>query len=229
MCSAVWNFHEDGYELGFNRDEKWSRPISRDPQMEWDHPVPGICARDGRGGGTWLFTNQYGTTLAVMNAYPGGVIPPPGKMSRGMLPLIAAAHASASEIRKALFMETDWHQFAPCQLLLISPGCLMHFAWDGLAFVGLPQPEQDFLTTSSVATEAVKAARISRFGQIASLPIASILDDEIAAAAPFAIHVTREDGGTVSQTKVVVGAHEIHFVSKRRSGSPREILIPRNS
>lgn len=229
MCSAVWNFHEDGYELGFNRDEKWSRPVSCEAQMEWDHPVPGICARDAGRGGTWLFTNRYGVTLAVMNAYPGGVIPPPGKVSRGMLPLIAATHGSVDEIRQTLLLETDWKKFAPCGLLLVGPGCMMHFGWDGQVFEMLPAPEQAFLTTSSVATEAVKSARLSRFLEISSWPLANILDDDRAADAASAIYVTRDDGGTVSQTTVLVGAQEIRFVLRRRNGPSHEIFIPRKS
>ena len=70
MCSAAWTFHQGGYEFAFNRDEKWVRPLSRDPQLEVHHPVPGACARDAAAGGTWLFANESGVTLAVMNAYP---------------------------------------------------------------------------------------------------------------------------------------------------------------
>lgn len=227
MCSAAWTFHDDGYEFGFNRDEKWTRPVSRDPQLEGQHPVPGACARDSEAGGTWLFTNENGVTLAVMNAYPGSMIPLPGKSSRGMLPLVAAAHATAERIEQALFTETEWSHFAPCELLLIDHEGLRHFGWDGESFASLPAPAANFLTTSSVATEAVRKARHSRFDRIASSDVTAILNDDTADDPAAAIFVTRDDGGTVSQTFVTVGAREIIFASRRRDESLQEIRFPR--
>lgn len=227
MCSAAWTFHEGGYEFGFNRDEKWARRVSRDPQFEGDHPVPGICARDAEAGGTWLFTNENGVTLAVMNAYPGGMIPSPGKFSRGLLPLLAAAHATADRIEKTLFMETEWSHFAPCELLLIDHEGLRHLGWDGESFASLPVPAANFLTTSSVATEAVKIVRHSRFNRISSSGVSAILNDDTANDPAAAIFVTRDDGGTVSQTVVTVSAREIHFASRRREEQLQEIRFPR--
>lgn len=227
MCSAAWTFHEGGYEFGFNRDEKWTRPVSRDPQFEGDHPIPGACARDTAAGGTWLFTNEYGVTLAVMNAYPGGLIPLPGKSSRGMLPLVAAAHTTADRIEQALFTETEWTNFAPCEILLIDHEGLRHFGWDGESFTSLPAPAANFLTTSSVATEAVKIARRSRFDRIASSDVTAILNDDTANDPAAAIFVARDDGGTVSQTFVTVSVREISFASRRRDESLQEIRFPR--
>lgn len=229
MCSVAWTFHKGGYELGFNRDEKWVRPVSRDPQLELGHPVPGACARDPEVGGTWLFTNEYGVTLAVMNSYPGGMIPPPGRTSRGMLPLLAAAHASTDQIERALFATTDWMRFAPCELLMIDQDQTRHFGWDGRTFGVLQTPGSNFLTTSSVATEAVKLARHSRFDQISSCTIRAILDDVTAADPAAAIYVTRKDGGTVSQTIISVRSGEIGFLSKRRGEPSLEIRFPRKS
>jgi hypothetical protein len=227
MCSAAWTSHEGGYEFGFNRDEKWSRPLSHDPQFEGDHPVTGACARDSAAGGTWLYTNECGVTLAVMNAYPGGIMPLPGKSSRGVLPLLAAAHATAERIEQALFTETEWHHFAPCELLLIDQEKLRHFGWDGHSLKSLPTPTANFLTTSSVATEAVKTARRCRFDQLASSDVIAILNDHMAHEPAAAIYVTREDGGTVSQTFVTVGEREILFALRRRDEPLQEIRFPR--
>jgi hypothetical protein len=227
MCSAAWTFHEGGYDFGFNRDEKWARPVSRDPQFEGDHPVPGACTRDSEAGGTWLFTNEFGVTLAVMNAYPGGMIPQPGKTSRGVLPLLAAAHATADRIEKTFFTETEWSKFAPCDLLLIDHEGLRHFGWNGESFASLSAPAANFLTTSSVATEAVKITRRSRFDRIASSGVSAILNDDIADDPAAAIFVTRDDGGTVSQTFVTVSVREIIFASRRRDESLQKIRFPR--
>lgn len=229
MCSAAWTLHEGGYELGFNRDEKWIRAVSRDPQFEGQHPVPGACARDSEAGGTWLFINEYGVTLAVTNAYPGGMIPLPGKTSRGLLPLVAAVHTTAGRIEKALFTETQWSHFAPCELLLIDHEGLRHFGWDGGSFASLPDPAANFLTTSSIATESVKNARRSRYDRIASSGVSTILNDDTANDPAAAIFVTRDDGGTVSQTFVTVSVREIIFASRRRDELLQEIRFSRKA
>lgn len=226
MCSVSWKFHNDGYQLGFNRDEKWHRPVSADPLFENHHPVAGACARDGGGGGTWLFTSENGITLAVMNAYPGGVIPIPGKLSRGFIPFLAANHASVSALEIALFAH-PWTEHAPCDIVLFAPDEMRHYGWDGVIFRVHPAPPQPFLTASSVNCEVVRKARIARYGLISSQPIQQILDDETAEEPACAIHVKREDGGTVSRTFVNVSAAEIRFSVARRDEEAIEIVFPK--
>lgn len=226
MCSVSWKFHNDGYQLGFNRDEKWNRPLSADPSLETNHPIAGACARDGGGGGTWLFTSEHGITLAVMNAYPGGIIPPPGKSSRGLIPFLAAHHASLSALENALFVHT-WNDHAPCDIVLFAPGEMRHYGWDGVMFRAHPAPSQPFLTASSVDCEAVRNARTARYRLISDQPIQHILDDDVAEEPACAIHVKREDGGTVSRTFVTVTATEIRFSVARRGESAGEIVFPR--
>lgn len=226
MCSVSWKFHNDGYQLGFNRDEKWHRPVSGDPLFEKHHPVAGACARDGGGGGTWLFTNVFGITLAVMNAYPGGVILPYGKSSRGQIPFLAANHAMASALERALFAHS-WTDHAPCDIILFAHDEMRHYGWDGVIFRRHPPPPQPFLTASSINGEVVIKARTARYGLISSQPIQRILDDEAAEEPASAIHVKREDGGTVSRTFVNVSAAEILFSVARRDEEAIEIVFPR--
>jgi hypothetical protein len=226
MCSVTWKFQNNGYQLGFNRDEKWNRPLSADPELAKPHSTAGACARDGGGGGTWLFTNEHGITLAVMNAYPGGVIPIPGKSSRGLIPFLAAQHASFSALEQAMFAHA-WVDHSPCDIVLFTPDIMRHYGWDGIAFRAHPAPPQPFLTASSVNGEVVRKARISRYGLISNQTIQQILDDEIAEDPSCAIHVRRDDGGTVSRTFVTVTATEINFSVARRGESAKEIIFPR--
>ncbi len=228
MCSATWKFRKGGYELGFNRDEKWVRPASRDPMLETNHPVAGACARDGAAGGTWLFTNEHGITLAVLNAYPNGEIPAPGVISRGEIPLLAAKAKSADEVETA-FLETSWEMFSPCNLLLLTARESRHYGWDGKIFSKQTPPISNFLTTSSVTSEEVRRVRGERYEQLAELSVAEILDDSVAENPAAAIHVTREDGGTVSRTSVIVDEQEICFSVRRRGEELREISFPRRS
>jgi hypothetical protein len=226
MCSVSWKFQNDGYQIGFNRDEKWNRPLSAAPGLEKHHPIPGACARDGGGGGTWLFTNEHGITLAVMNAYPGGVIPLPGKSSRGQIPFLAAKHASISALERALFAHV-WVDHAPCDVVLFAPAEIRHYGWDGVVFRTHPTPPQPFLTASSVNGEVVRKARTARYHLISNQTIPHILDDDAAEEPACAIHVRREDGGTVSRTFVTVNASEIRFSVARRGEPASEILFPR--
>lgn len=226
MCSVSWKLESDGYQLGFNRDEKWHRPLSGDPSLEKHHPIAGACARDGGGGGTWLFTNEHGITLAVMNAYPGGAIPPPGKSSRGLIPFLAANHASVAVLERALLAHA-WVDHAPCDIVMFAPMEMRHYGWDGVVLRAHPTPTQPFLTASSVNCEVVRRARLARYCLISSQPIRAILDDEVAEEPAYAIHVKREDGGTVSRTFVTVTSTEIHFSVARRSEAASEIVFPR--
>lgn len=228
MCSATWKFTDGGYELGFNRDEKWSRPPSLDPKWETEHLVPGGCARDGTAGGTWLFTNSNGITLAVMNAYPDGRIPEAGEVSRGSIPLLAAANDSPDRIEAAL-MQTTWQKFAPCRVLMIAPSGARHYGWNGISFSSLQSPDEDFLTTSSFKCEEVCAIRRARFKAISDWPIAGILDDEVADDPASAIHVSRSDGGTVSRTLVIVDGHGIRFAVRRRGELSQQVSEKRRS
>jgi len=230
MCSIAWAFRDGGYELRFNRDEKWARPVSADPAFEPVHPVPGACARDASAGGTWLFTNENGLTLAVMNAYPGGKIPAPGRRSRGLIPFAAASAASIDQAADALMAAGGWEDYAPFEAVFIAEGEMRHFGWDGESFRRLPAPGRNFLTTSSIAGETVKAARNARYDAISASPLSVILADSATTGTPAtAIYVTREDGGTVSQTSVLVTATEIRFAVQRRDEPVQEIRFPRSS
>jgi transport and Golgi organization protein 2 len=76
-----------------NRDERLDRPW--DPPGAWWPDRPGVVAgRDRTGGGTWMGVNRHGVMAAVLNR-PGSLGPAPGKRSRGELPLLALAHATA--------------------------------------------------------------------------------------------------------------------------------------
>ena len=229
MCSMAWAFHDGGYELRFNRDEKWSRPASADPSLETEHPIPGACARDTAAGGTWLFTNERGLTLAVMNAYPEGGIPIAGKRSRGNIPFVAASNGTIDEAESAL-VAFGCADFAPFEALLLGEGQIRRFGWDGESFSRLTLPPRNFLTTSSVESAFVIAARYARFDAWSSSSCLDILDDTYSDGNPAAaIHVTREDGGTVSQTSVIVTATDIRFSIQRRGGPLQEIIFPRKA
>jgi uncharacterized protein with NRDE domain len=97
MCTVVLAIrpgHAVPVLLAANRDERVDRA--------WDGPGahwpawPGIVAgRDRTAGGTWMGMNRHGVAAMVLNRQ-GTLGPAAGKRSRGELPLLALAHATAA-------------------------------------------------------------------------------------------------------------------------------------
>lgn len=224
MCSVAWIKREDGFEIRFNRDEQWTRPPSTDPRRETAHPVAGLCARDPAGGGTWLFANEYGSVLAVMNAYPAP--PKSGIASRGELPLLASTHRTAKEIEAAAERQ-DWTVYPPCHLVLWTDDGFCRFNWDGDNLTRERLAGSGFLTTSSFHPVEVAAARTARYQSLAGSDLAAILDDEVAASPAEAIWMNRGDAGTVSQSHVLVSASKVHLAVRRMGGEFINVSCPR--
>lgn len=85
--------------LAANRDEKLDRPW-QPPAAHWPDQPRIIGGRDSTAGGSWLALGP-GVVAAVLNR-PGSLGPAEGKLSRGALPLRAAAAKSAAEAAAAI-------------------------------------------------------------------------------------------------------------------------------
>ncbi len=97
--------------LAANRDERLERPW--DPPSAWWPAQPDVVAgRDRTAGGTWLGVNRSGLVAAVLNR-AGTLGPVLGKRSRGELPLMALAHASAEHAAAAITRldAGEWRDF----------------------------------------------------------------------------------------------------------------------
>ena len=114
MCTVVLLLrpsHAVPVMLAANRDERLDR--AWDKPAAWWPDRPGVLAgRDRAGGGTWLGINRHGVVAAVLNR-PGSLGPEAGKRSRGELPLIALAHASAEAAAWAIVAidASAWRSF----------------------------------------------------------------------------------------------------------------------
>lgn len=227
MCSAAWSFHHGGYQLAFNRDEKWSRPASLPPSLETNHPIPGICARDTQAGGTWLFINTNGITLALLNAYPEDKIPPSGSKTRGEIPLLATKATDASSLKEILHSR-PWDEYSPFHLLLLAESHVSLFTWDGKSFFSEPTPPEPYFTSSSVRPSEIRHIRTSRFREIQHLPLGQILSDTINPDPAANICPNRRDGGTVSRISICVSPETIDFSLESNDQPPVSITTPKS-
>lgn len=103
MCTIVLLIRPDHpwpLVLAANRDERLDR--AWDPPAEYWPDRPGLIAgRDRTAGGTWMGLNRSGLVATVLNRQ-GSLGPAPGKRSRGELPLIALAQATAARAAAAI-------------------------------------------------------------------------------------------------------------------------------
>jgi uncharacterized protein with NRDE domain len=141
MCTVVLLIrpgHTWPLLLAANRDEMLER--AWDPPAAYWPDQPGVIAgRDRSGGGTWMGINQHGVVAAVLNR-PGSLGPAAGKRSRGELPLLALAHASAAEAAQVI-AATDAGAWRSYNLVLADRG--------GAIFVrGLGQGRPELQTLS---------------------------------------------------------------------------------
>jgi uncharacterized protein with NRDE domain len=113
MCTVVLSLSPGAawpLVLAANRDEMLDRPW--DPPGDYWPERPGLVGgRDRLAGGTWM-AMRGGMVAAVLNR-PGSLGPADGFRSRGELPLMALAHASAAEAAAALGQERAdaWRPF----------------------------------------------------------------------------------------------------------------------
>lgn len=115
MCTVSWFSRGEEYQVFFNRDEQRTRDIARPPSIVRVQDTKVIMPRDTRAGGTWIATNQFGSTYALLNFYQGQQ--PSGQLtSRGNIISGLAASNSLLQIEVALKSLT-LADYAPFSLL----------------------------------------------------------------------------------------------------------------
>lgn len=219
MCTVTWTHRPSGYTLLFNRDEQRSRePASPPARLERDGLLA-IAPRDGKAGGSWIGTHAGGLTVCLLNHYPGGILPPPGSRSRGLLLLDHLFHPDLKHLSRALD-GSDLSRYSPFYLVAVTPGgpsC--KWTWDGSHLArdtaaGKHQPH----TTSGYRVQDVVARRTTayrhRFEQ-RQTPDATALwayhrsHEPEASARSVCMH--REDACTVNFCRVDVSPDTVRF------------------
>ncbi len=167
MCTLTWWQDDSRYALFFNRDEQKTRLPAGPPEIQSRDGVLFIAPIDGARGGTWILANEHGLSLALLNFYAAAIDPAslPGKSpSRGHLVLSLSASRTPESVGPAL-AEQSLEDYWPFHLFAIAPGQAPRvWTWAGthsaLRTDFSPSPP---LTTSSVRTAEVCAARIGRY------------------------------------------------------------------
>jgi len=113
MCTVVLSRRREAawpLVLAANRDEMLDRPWDP-PAAHWPDRPGVVGGRDRLAGGSWMAI-RGGMVASVLNR-PGSLGPAEGFRSRGELPLLALAHASAGEAAAALAGERAdaWRPF----------------------------------------------------------------------------------------------------------------------
>jgi uncharacterized protein with NRDE domain len=102
--------------IAANRDERYDRPTTS-TQVLASGPPRIIGGRDELAGGTWLAVNDAGVVAGITNV-PRGGYRDPAKRSRGELPLLLAAHATAIDAVGAIEKVVSPVEYNPCYLLV---------------------------------------------------------------------------------------------------------------
>lgn len=114
MCTVIILYrpaHRWPVLVAANRDERLDRAWDA-PAAWWPDTPDIIGGRDRTAGGTWMALGAQGVLAAVLNR-PGSLGPAEGKRSRGTLPILAAAAATAEAAAAAItaLPAADWRPF----------------------------------------------------------------------------------------------------------------------
>lgn len=124
--------------LAANRDEMQSRPWQK-PARHWPEHPGVVAGRDEEAGGTWLGVNDHGVAAAILNRV-GSLGPADGKTSRGVLPLLALEHASASDAARAI-CALEGREFSLFNMVVADADGAIWIRWAGIEAEGYPTAE----------------------------------------------------------------------------------------
>jgi hypothetical protein len=130
MCTLSFVPRSTGYLLAMNRDERIARGYGFPPDTHRIGYKDAIFPSE-ENGGTWIGSNQYGITLALLNWNLAGS-EQSAQRSRGQIIPYLLAAASSVEISGALIIE-EARSYAPFRLIGVIPSefTILQLSWDG--------------------------------------------------------------------------------------------------
>lgn len=223
MCTVSWVHTDDGYRLLCNRDEKNTRLPASMPEVRFSGGVQYVAPLDGDFGGSWVATNEYGLTIALLNGpvnAPRGTLR--GSKSRGHLVMELAGARSGEDVRRQIVQE-DLGSLACLSLVVLEPGePALLFEWDGWHLTITENAEHRMpLTSSSFDPQGVQEQRLQELSS--RLRAAQVLDADllfefhrshgmgIDKPSAYSVCMHRPDAQTVSFTWIDVSRSDVRF------------------
>lgn len=216
MCTASWLTAPAGYELFFNRDERRSRARGLPPRTGTLRGTRFLAPIDLACGGSWLSTNELGTTLCLLNRYPD-FHPADAKVtSRGLVVLGMADIVGARDVRARLG-QSNLHAYRPFTLIVLEPGReATAFAWGGGVLEEAVLPSQGFATSSSRDDQAARESRQETWRRLERQVDGVELQrrfhrSHTPAASALSVCMHRDDAETESSCRVRVGSDKVEL------------------
>lgn len=206
MCTLTWCKTPERYDLFFNRDEKRSRRPGLPPSVFRKGNLSFLAPVDGDSGGSWMGVNEFGVSVAILNAYPAGFVDEEKPYaSRGLL-LPEVIDARSSGDIEGRLRSLKLNSFRPFSLAVFglnsSPSL---FTWNGVELEVKPlSAERGILSSSSYLPEKVTGSRSEAFIQLSDRQWvdASVLRNfhcgHDSRRGAFSVCLHRQDAKTVS-------------------------------
>ena len=221
MCSVCWKW-QDSVEAStaqlliiFNRDEQKTRAIANPPESIRVGASTALMPIDPDKGGSWIATNEYGLTIALLNNYE--VLPDKATKyeSRGIVVKNLSKCCTLPELEeslRAMLLEKAYPAFS----LLIwetKSRLVQMYKWDENSLV-LSSPQASFFTSSSWNSEAVQNYRTDSYVNAVinnEVPIRTFMSSVARGREKWSVYMEREQTQTVSVSTIKVYGTETHF------------------
>jgi hypothetical protein len=214
MCTLTIVPHEDGFQLGCNRDERLSRPAALPPHVHVAGSLLALFPTDVPGGGTWIGVNERGLVVSLLNRTAPGDRPAVEglRCSRGV---IARHTLGAEDVDHALSRITalPLRAFDPFTAVVVHHRAVGVVTNDGAQYgVSVQRLERPLcFTSSSLGDSRVSAPRLELFERCVARAREPLLMQGAFHAHRWhdrpevSVDMRREDAATVSRTWVTLG------------------------
>jgi hypothetical protein len=235
MCTVSFIAKKRGYLLGMNRDEKRSRPKGLPPSERTIDGHRVICPSEPNSG-TWIFLNDSGITLALINWYSVGGRVSTDPISRGeIIPSITPA--DSPDLVDSALSTLPLPRINPFRLIGIFPQCkeVLEWRWNlsELARKSHDWRSQQWISSGfdEATAQNIRSQTFREFLTQASVGTFSWLRRLHAShtpeCGPFSTCMHRPDAVTVSYTQISVSPSKasLHHIC----GAPCEATEPRHN
>lgn len=215
MCSVIWQWNSHDLEVIFNRDEQKARAAAIAPSCLQLENTTVLMPLDPVGGGSWIATNEYGLTVALLNNYAVAPNPDKNYTSRGQLVRKLSAYTTRLDAEAALATLVENTSYAAFSLLIWDRNDATEslYQWNEKDLKCL-EIKQSFFTSSSWNTEEVQAYRTeSYFAHLKSTEpdmktfMKTVPDDY----EKWSVYMERELTQTVSISQISITENKTHF------------------